>query len=496
VRAALLLLALGACGGPLSGARLESVAESQRRALLTITIPAVDRTDAVVRRWTGDLEGAPLRALLFALHGVRVEASAEVAGERPVAVSAVVANDGAVAAALAFTLRGSMTPRDWLESLGEVRARSGPFVLVARTETPRPLYGQAPRELYFHVEGAEVIVSSTLPGLQLAGPAARAARQATGGDLVWSARPRAWPRRPLAAFAAFVRGQTWGATEQGLDGRFFVESVTGAVTATATGAELRVRAPGAGDARPALDPALADERAAALGALDCRPPLPDLAAVQGTCTVAVDTTNEVWSEARSYPLRAGARAADLLETLAAALRGGRVPGAADLPIEKVRFSATDRSLSVDRVLGERSSSQTRHAAAVHGGPILHDRFAVPSGRLLLVSGPRADERLAELGSARPARPIPPELERALASGRGRAGFLFLDLSALWKPYLKAAQVVQSPLAELMARDPALVKRRRPLVVTLEPGATVDATVTMPPDTVTFLLAVAAMLFAP
>jgi hypothetical protein len=278
---------------------------------------------------------------------------------------------------------------------------------------------------------------------------------------------------------------------------------------------------------PALDPALIEEPVAALGALDCRNRLgprqrlrnaawratggpgakeldalvdAEQAALEGSCSFAVHTAGEVWSDEASYPLRAQARGDELLQALTGAIRSGGLPSLQnaidDVRTEKLLFSTTDGgALALDRVLAELSSPRTRHAAALHGAPVLRDRFAVRHGRLLAVSGAHADQRLEQLAARRPPRALPPELDQVLAAGRGKAGFLFLDLTSLWKPYLKAAQVIQSPLATLVARHPALLKERRPLVITLEPDAALAATLTMPPPTFAFLLDVAAILFA-
>jgi hypothetical protein len=211
----------------------------------------------------------------------------------------------------------------------------------------------------------------------------------------------------------------------------------------------------------------------------------------------VDTSDEVWSEQASFALQPGVSAAALLDPLAAAIRSGGLPNlqsaADELATQKLLLDAERGTLAIDRVLGNAASPRTRHAAALYGGAVLHERFAVRSHHLLITSGAHAGERLARLAADRPARPLPVELEKALAAGRGKAGFLFLDLTALWRPYLKAAQVTQSPLAELVARNPALFKERRALVLTLERGPAIDATVTMPPATFAFLLAVIPML---
>ena len=65
---------------------------------------------------------------------------------------------------------------------------------------------------------------------------------------------------------------------------------------------------------------------------------------------------------------------------------------------------------------------------------------------------------------------------------------------LWKPFLKAGQLIQSPLAEAVAKNPALLKERRPVVITVEPSPGLDATVAMPPQTFEFMFIVAAMLW--
>jgi hypothetical protein len=55
-------------------------------------------------------------------------------------------------------------------------------------------------------------------------------------------------------------------------------------------------------------------------------------------------------------------------------------------------------------------------------------------------------------------------------------------------------VIRGPLSEMVARNPALFTQRRPLVLTLDGAGSLDATVSLPPATVSFLVAVAAQLF--
>ena len=561
-RALGLLLFLGACGGPLSGVSLQSGSESQRRALMSLTFPAIDRTDGVMRGWKGAEPGSStVRDLLFALYGIEAAAAAQVATDRPVGISVARVDlpgprgpEPTAVNAMAFALRESVSTEAWLESLGKVQDRSGPLALVTQSarvalDGPSRQYGwlQTGR-LYFHQDGNYLILSNTLEGLTVAGPAARAARLAADGDLVVKAYPQVWARqrvkdlaRQLAELLDFLRrgsskeqppSRTAGILAAAnalyyLQPFAAADQVDFALKVSAAGAELQVRTtPGASPApglAPVLDRALVGEDLAALGALDCRqrigarqrllisawqatggPGVAELgqlvdaeqAALDGTCSFAVHTAGEVWSEEASYPLRAGASGPALVEALKAAIRSGGLPnleGAADdLKTDKLLLSIENEVVSLDRVLGAAGSPQTRHAAALHGAAILHQRFTVRAGRFLALSGAHADERLTQLGKGTPA--LPPELERALASGRGKGGFVFLDLTALWKPYLKAAQVIQSPIARVVAKDPTLLQERRPLVVTLEPRSNLDATITMPPQTFGFLLIVAALLF--
>jgi hypothetical protein len=357
-----------------------------------------------------------------------------------------------------------------------------------------------------------------------------------------SLHPLAWPRAhrdqlasALAALMEVVRAgrlSTGSPTADALAAASALARLEPILTATTaeltatihvTEVELAVRAKGPDlreAPRPALDPALAGDDVAALGALDCRgraarqrrlldvwraaagPGGGALAALsdaeqafEGPCSFAVRTAGEVWSEVASHPLRAGARPEALLEAYAAAIRSGGLPGLQaaidDLPAGRLLFHANDGTLALDRVMAT-DSPQARQAAAVEGGAVLRRRYAVRDRRLLAAAGADADQRLQASG-AKAAPPLPAELARALAAGRGQGGFLFLDLTALWRPYLKAAQLAQSPLAALVARNAALFKERRPVVLTLEPAAGLDASITMPPATFAFLLAVAAML---
>jgi len=537
-RAFVALLFLG-CGGPLAGARLETLAESQGRSLLTATLSSLDRTEATMRGWGGlDPEAAPLRELVFRLHGVSAEAAREVATDAPIGLALARMEAGA-GSAVAFTLREAVSPRQWLEGLGAVEHRSGPFLQLGRDE----------RAFFAHLEGNQVILSRTLAGLLGAGPAAREARRAATGDLALVLHPPAWPRERrnelavgLTAFLERLRrGEARARSPitarlaeadalHHLEPLLAAQSAEVAVTVSATGAELRLQAKDAAEGEPPvaplLDVVLVEEPVAALGALDCRrwlgprqrrrldlwsaaggPGARELralvdaeeAALDGTCSFAVHTAGEVWAEEASYPLHRAVDGTGLLDAVAAAVRSGGLPSlknaAADLPAGKVFFDTTHRgALVLDRVLGNATSAQTRHAAALFGGTVLRDGFAVRNGHLLVTSGARADVRLEQLTTNRPPRPLPAELARALAAGRGRAGFLFLDLTALWRPYLKAAQVGRGPLAAMVSRNPALFKERRPLVLTLERGGVLDATVSLPPATFTFLVALASLLF--
>jgi hypothetical protein len=551
-----LALALGACGGPFSGARLESLAESQRRALVTVTFPALERADSTMRGSGGDPEAAPLRRLLFGLYGLGVEAARDVATELPVGIGVAGVEapgpQGPTAVnAVAFALRESVSTREWLESLGDVRARSGPFVLVAQSERVLGMYRRrSSGTLFFHVDGNQLILSNTLGGLLVAGPAARAARHGADGDLVMNVRPPVWGEARLRALAQDLAGftellrrgrasagsplaETLAAAAALYDLHPFAAARSADVVLKvgAAGAELRVRTDGPDEPAPALplalDTALVEPEVAALGALDCRrrmsarqrmlnaawqaagkPGARELealvdaeqAALAGSCSFAVHTRNETWSDEASYLLRPKAQSAALLAAFTAAIRSGGWSGlhsaTDDLVTEKLLFTTDRDALVALRALGAMGSPQTRHAAALYGTSVLQDRFAVRDGRLLAVSGADAGARLEELSTvASPPQPLPAELDRALASGRGKAGFLFLDLTALWRPFLKAAQVIQSPLADLVARNPALVKQPRPLVITLERSSALDATVTMPRPTFEFLVEVAGILFA-
>lgn len=562
----LLALLLAGCGGPLSGVALESLAESQRRALFTITLPAVERTDGVVRTWPGaDPQVSTVRELLFGLHGIDTASASQVAGDRPIGIAAARIDlpgpqgpRSVTVNALAFALREGIVADEWLDGVGSVGDRAGALALVTQggrmvAEDPSRRYGWLKTgRLYLQLGPNQVILSGTLEGLLVAGPAAGAARQGAGGDLVLNAHPPVWARgrekelaQQLAAFLSFLRRGT--DRSQALPGTagllatasalhllnpfLGAEAVDLTLKVDPAGArlDLRTRAP-TGPAEPplapSLDRALGGQGVAALGALDCRrhirarqrllidvwqsaggPGVTELerlvdaqqAALEGTCSFAVTTAGEIWSEEVSYPLRPGASGDELLAALTAAIRSGGLPGLNgaldDVTTARLLLSTGEGTLSVDRVLGDTGSPSTRHAAALRGSAILRDRFALRGGRLLSLSGANVAERLAQLSRppASPA-PLPPELELALAAGRGKGGFVFLDLTALWKPYLKAAQIIRGPLAEVVARNPTLLKERRPVVVTLEPSAGLDATVSVPPQTFFYLLAAASLLF--
>jgi hypothetical protein len=564
MKRAIVAVLLAGCGGPLSGVHLESAAESQRRAIFTITLPAVERTDGVMRSWAGGEAGAStVRDLLLALYGIDAAAAARVAGDHPIGLAAARIDlpgpQGPVPVtvnALAFALRDAVSAAEWLDGVGNIGDRAGPLALVTQggrmvAEDPSRRYGWLKTgRLYCHLGGNQVIVSGTLQGLLLAGPAAAAARHAADGDLVMNVHPPVWAQGrvkelagQLAAFLDLLRrgkDQLPPGTAGLLavaNALHYLQPLVGAQAADLTlkvdaaGAQLGLRTSGAAGPSeaplaPALDRALTGGEVAALGAVDCRrrirarqqlligawqaaggPGVAELerlvdaqqAALEGSCSFAVRTQGEIWREEASYPLRPGESGEALLAALTAAIRSGGWPGLngalEDLKTSKLLLSTEGSVVSLDRVLGDTASPGTRQAAALRGSPILRERFAIRDGRLLALSGTHAAERLGQLSQANKPGPIPPELERALAAGQGKGGFVFLDLAALWRPYLKAAQVSRTPLAQVVARNATLLKERRPVVVTIEPGPDLDATVTLPPQTFFYLLAVASLLFS-
>jgi hypothetical protein len=540
VKRALAALLLLGCGGPLAGARLAPLAESQGQVMAALSIASL-----------AGIEGAEgstsARALLFSRHDLPPAALQLVAAERPLGLAVVRTEQGPASrptavSAIAFQVQDPEGARHWLERLGSVAAHRGDLFLVGSH--------------WAEAHDDQVILSDSREGLLAAGNAARAAaHEARGrrGEARLTVHPPRWApsqRQELGELAAAFldrlrhgrvlerQAGTTAALLVASNARHLLSPFDEAESAVLTavlepaGARLSVRtSPRAGIAAlppllPTLDRAVAgDPHVAALGALDCRRRLfvrqpsfvsawratagvgadqltalvqAEERALDGTCSFAVHTQHELWAEEASYPLRSGAAAAPLAEALVSAIRAGGLPNlesaASELRVGKLLYSRGDDGvLALDRVLGAPDSARTRHAAALYGGITLRDRLAVSRGRLLFASGAHADQRMAALLSP-PAPELPPELSAALAEGRGRAGYLFLDLTALWKPYLKAAQVTQDPLAELVARDPALFDHRRPAVVTLEPGSPLDATITMPVETWHFLLAAALMLF--
>jgi hypothetical protein len=440
--------------------------------------------------------------------------------------------------ALAFSLKA--TPKAWLAALGETQEHSGPFYLVRPTPLRRPpgLFTAIPPAplLWIHEQDGTILLATTRAALLHAGPPARTEgathlQRATEGatHLRWQLRPEGWTEAQRSGVAdaavellTFLRHGRRAASALERAAllhylRPFLAATRVTVSLGRRGAEVRVRAPVEAGEAARLDPALVGGTApAALLALDCRGVMAWQRAVVDAwraeggagvgelgrlldaeeaavteCGFAVRTAGEVWTDEASYRLRPGAA---LAEPLSAAVRAGGLPSlwnALDgrLTVARTLFSPHDGVLAIDRVLGEMGSARTRHAAAFHGGVVLRDRIAIQADRLLTVSGAHAEERLHELLQGG-ARDLPPELRQALGVGRGRRGYLFADLAALWAPYLKAAQVVSSPLAELVARTPGLLQRSRPLVATLDD----ELVVTMPLETVSFLLAVAGGLF--
>jgi hypothetical protein len=566
-----LLGLLGGCaGGPLSGVRLQSFIEAQRHALATMTIPSLDQADQVVRSWpSAGAELAPLAHLVLGLHGIPAEAADAAATGSPIGLALSRADrpgpQGPVpteVAAISFALDDPAAARQWIGRVGDVDAHTDELYRARRSapvEVGRDLLRRsvtvAGGTLWFHVDRDEVIVSDSQLGLELAGPAARAARRHGGEEISLRVFPQVWApsqRHRLAARLARLlthlkRGRDPGQGSAAATGsmlrtvdalvllRPFISATVAsfALRLDAAGATLRVssdgRAPEAALV-PVLDPALATQRApAAIGALDCREPVltrqralaaawkarggqgadellrlveVETQVLAGSCSFAVHTDDELLDEVASYPLRAGAAGDELGEALVSAIRSGGLPslGSALLDLSNARLffeRKDDGVLALNRVLGAAERLETRHAAALSGTPVLRDRFAIKDGRLLAASGAGADQRIEQL-AATPgaAAPLPAELQRALAGGRGKGGFLFADLTALWTPYLKAAQAVTSPLAELVSRRPALLKERRPLVVTMEPAAGFKATVTMPPQTFEFVTVWGVYLLAP
>jgi hypothetical protein len=410
---------------------------------------------------------------------------------------------------------------------------------------------------YLHVEGDAVLLANDLLAMQVAGPAAKAAWKTGSSEIVVNLQPQVLAReqkrniaRGLANLLTFLRqGRPANADANtqlqamlaGTSAFYYLRTITDAPSAELAfrfgneGVDLHLRtqlAPGVQvtpPLRPALDHSLLTTKTpAAFGSFDCngrlfgRQPMLNVVwrstkgpgsdeldrlvqaeekALEGSCAFVVRTDDELWSEEASYPLRPDASADALSSAMQDAIRSGGWPnlesGLDDLETAQFLLTRDKDVWGLDRVLGATTTKETRHAAALHGGATLHDRFAVRGGRFLATSGVHAAERIEQI--AKPGNgadtPLPAELERALASGRGQGGIAYLDLTALWKPYLKAAQVIDSPLGELVTKVPDLFKTRRPMVITVEPTPALDATVTMPPATFGFVFAIATLLFA-
>lgn len=563
----LALLAAG-CGGVFEKARMMDAAEVRPSLMATIVFPSLARTDATLASWPENPEKeAVARVAALWPYGISSTSAEHVALDRQIAIAIVgmtiATPRGPLSVrldAVAFHAKSRGEVDDLAGRMGIVHETNGDFILVQRRKGLRTaVIGSTPMmvrdnlDIFIQARGTDVVMATSLEGLQAAGSSARAARdRSVKGDVAISLYPPAWSaedRKDLAssylALAKYLRhgrdtraqqGRTAGDMLDEVDAVFSVkpffagEESTFVLTVEAAGARLhavtRPTAPAARRVAPAVafDRTLArDGRVAALGAVDCSPRLIErqramvrvwkgtggpgadelarLAAAQtdvldGSCSFAVRTDGEIWSVESSYPVRVGADPAPLEQAYVAAIRSGGLPNlqsaSDDLKTAKFLLSHTDGVIGLDRVLANDGSVEARHTAALYGGQVLQDRIAVKGDRLLVVSGARADQQIADL--SRPhAGKLPVEVERELATGRGKGGFIFVDVMGVWAPYLKAAQVVQSPLSGLVARVPDLAKRRLPLVVTLEPTAGIDATVAMPTPTFSFLWGVAAVL---
>ena len=133
--ALLLACLLAGCGGPLSGVRLTPAEESQRRTMVSVTFPSLDRTDAVIRGWEKAKADSTLaRDLVFAYYGLSGEPVEGIASDKPVGLAVVRADvperkDGppvaVMVSALSFSLK-SWWSSPWLASLGWESRRAGP----------------------------------------------------------------------------------------------------------------------------------------------------------------------------------------------------------------------------------------------------------------------------------------------------------------------------------------------------------------------------------
>ena len=464
--------------------------------------------------------------------------------------------------AISFSLKDADV-KQWLNELGEVEDHSRSFHLVRQrflAEIGQGLYRKTvwvkATTYWVHVEGNEVMLSNDAAGLMMAGPAARAARRSGGDDVAIEVHPPIWARSQKQDLARWLGSRLTylrqgrlpkaedvspaGATLVATNAYYYLHALMDASTAVLSvkfdtpGVEVRLRTtpPGGQETAPPLSPPVLDRTLlteappAALGALDCRgrmfvrqralnrawqetggPGVAELnqmvdaqeQTLDGTCSFAVHTDNDVWADEASYRLRSGASAESLTSSIVAALRSGGLANLHsaqdDLKTAKLLLTTDDDVFGVDRVLGATATLEAQHAAALHGGATLRDRYSVRGDRLLSVSGARAPERLEKLSKPSGAGSLPEELERALRTGRGKAGFVFLDMFGLWRPFLKAGLVIKSPLAEAVAKTPTMLKQRRPLVITMEPSAGLDATVTMTPPTFGFLFAAGALLLA-
>jgi hypothetical protein len=234
-------------------------------------------------------------------------------------------------------------------------------------------------------------------------------------------------------------------------------------------------------------------------------------ALDGSCSFAVHTKDNLLATDISYRLRSNADPQALERAVAAAVRSGGLPnldtalddlttaeflvgkedgkeeGKEDGKPEGNRKKAAKDGtvLALTRVLGEPDSNRTRYASALYGGGRLVERMVVRDGHLLTYAGAGSKERLQRRSATREARG---EVKAALAAGRGKAGFLYADLMALYMPFVKASQFSGGDLSKQFAENPELLKKRLPLLLTLEPAPGLDATIKLPSDSFAILVA--------
>ena len=296
--------------------------------------------------------------------------------------------------------------------------KSGSFHLISRrrlVQRGQGLYQSSyitsAGHYWIHIDGDRVILSNDRLGMELAGPAADAARRNASEDALVEIHPATWARDQKQDLANWLNGlltylhhgralnvesvSRIGLALGAANAAYYLHPIMNAGAASFAlkldkdGAALELKttpAPGKSPP-PALTPVLdrslvGSKPPAALGAFDCNSRLfvrqraltetwkatnnpgaaelgrlidVEASALDGTCSFAVHTDNEVWAEEASYPLRAGAPAEPLTEALVDAIRSGGLPnmqsGMDDLKTAKLLFSKEGGVLSIDRVLG-------------------------------------------------------------------------------------------------------------------------------------------------